>query len=199
MPVLTSVNTIRARQAGRDGAAQRHRRAAPRPGRARVAALRPRQDARVSGAGLVALADGREDEPRGSDARELLASAAALAGGRCARHRSTCTRRRIASSPAKPVTLVADVVDPTFVEVNDARVVAKVTGPKGSGRRRADAVDRRAQRRVPRHVPRRRPGHVRQRRSKRRAPASRSAPARRRCAPRRATRSTSTRRCTRRG
>jgi len=27
---------------------------------------------------------------------------------------------------------VADVVDPTFVEMNDARVVAQVTGPKGT-------------------------------------------------------------------
>lgn len=29
------------------------------------------------------------------------------------------------------VTLTADVVDPSFVDINDARVVAKVTGPKG--------------------------------------------------------------------
>jgi hypothetical protein len=34
--------------------------------------------------------------------------------------------------PGEQVTLVADVVDPTFVEVNDARVAAKVTGPKGT-------------------------------------------------------------------
>ena len=34
--------------------------------------------------------------------------------------------------PGEQVTLTADVVDPTFVEVNDARVVAKVTGPKGA-------------------------------------------------------------------
>ena len=33
--------------------------------------------------------------------------------------------------PGEPVTLVADVVDGTFVEVNDARVVAQVTGPTG--------------------------------------------------------------------
>ena len=33
--------------------------------------------------------------------------------------------------PGEEVALVADVVDPTFVEVNDAHVVAKVTGPKG--------------------------------------------------------------------
>lgn len=34
--------------------------------------------------------------------------------------------------PGEPITIVADVVDPTFVELNDARVVAHVTGPKGS-------------------------------------------------------------------
>ena len=34
--------------------------------------------------------------------------------------------------PGEPVTVIADVVDPAYVEVNDARVIAKVTGPKGS-------------------------------------------------------------------
>ncbi len=34
--------------------------------------------------------------------------------------------------PGDPVTLVTEVVDPAYVEVNDARVVAKVTGPKGT-------------------------------------------------------------------
>jgi uncharacterized membrane protein len=34
--------------------------------------------------------------------------------------------------PGEQVTIVADVVDPTFVELNDARVVAHVTGPKGT-------------------------------------------------------------------
>ncbi len=58
--------------------------------------------------------------------------------------------------PGEPVTLVADVVDAAFVELNDARVVAHVTGPKGTVDGRADAVDRRAQRRVPRDDPRRR-------------------------------------------
>jgi uncharacterized membrane protein len=33
--------------------------------------------------------------------------------------------------PGEAVTVIADVVDPTFVELNDARVIAKVTGPKG--------------------------------------------------------------------
>jgi len=34
--------------------------------------------------------------------------------------------------PGEPVSIIAEVVDPAYVEVNDARVVAKVTGPKGS-------------------------------------------------------------------
>jgi len=34
--------------------------------------------------------------------------------------------------PGEPVSIIADVVDPSYVEVNDARVIAKVTGPKGS-------------------------------------------------------------------
>ena len=34
--------------------------------------------------------------------------------------------------PGDPVTLVAEVADPAYVEVNDARVIAKVTGPKGT-------------------------------------------------------------------
>jgi uncharacterized membrane protein len=34
--------------------------------------------------------------------------------------------------PGDPVTVLAEVVDPAYVEVNDARVVAKVTGPKGT-------------------------------------------------------------------
>lgn len=36
--------------------------------------------------------------------------------------------------PGEPVTLLADVVDPSFVEVNDASVVARVTAPDGSVR-----------------------------------------------------------------
>jgi uncharacterized membrane protein len=34
--------------------------------------------------------------------------------------------------PGEQVTLIADVVDPTFVEVNDAHVTAHITGPKGA-------------------------------------------------------------------
>ena len=149
------------REARRDGAAQRHRRTPAGSGRARVAALRPRQGDRVSGAGFVALADGREDEP--SRTRRTRTTGASCCAGSWTACPNTVdvhtTTDRV--EPGEPVTLVADVVDPAFVEVNDARVVAKVTGPKGAVDGRADAVDRRAQRRVPRDVPRRRPGHVR--------------------------------------
>jgi hypothetical protein len=34
--------------------------------------------------------------------------------------------------PGEQVTLLADIVDPTFVEVNDAHVTAHVTGPNGA-------------------------------------------------------------------
>ena len=54
--------------------------------------------------------------------------------------------------PGEPVTLVADVVDRAFLELNDARVVARVKQAERHGRYRADAVDRRAERRVSRHV-----------------------------------------------
>ena len=49
--------------------------------------------------------------------------------------------------PGEPVTLTAEVADASWVEVNDAGVIARVTGPPGA-RRGADAVDRRAQRRI---------------------------------------------------
>ena len=83
------------------------------------------------GPGLVALADARDDPGRGHDARELLAPAAALAGRRRARSRRDAHQRRSRRGRARPVTLTADVVDPTFVELNDARVVAHVDGPEG--------------------------------------------------------------------
>lgn len=34
--------------------------------------------------------------------------------------------------PGEPVSMIAEIVDPAYVEVNDARVIAKVTGPKGA-------------------------------------------------------------------
>ena len=53
MPVLTQQRHHPGGEAGCDGVAQRHRRAAARTGRARLAALRPRQGARVPGSGLL--------------------------------------------------------------------------------------------------------------------------------------------------
>ena len=55
--------------------------------------------------------------------------------------------------PGQPVTIVADVVDNRFVELNDAEVVAHVTSPSGEQMDVPMSVDRRAQRRVSRHVP----------------------------------------------
>ena len=55
----------------------------------------------------------------------------------------------------EPVTITAEVVDKSFVELNDARVVAHVKDPQGNTVGRSDAVDRRKERRVPRHVHRR--------------------------------------------
>ena len=81
-------------QAGRDRAAQRHRRPPPRTGRAGVAALRPRQGDRADGPGFVAVADARGHVARGPDARELLAADAPMAGGRRAGHRRCAHRHR---------------------------------------------------------------------------------------------------------
>ena len=50
------------------------------------------------------------------------------------------------------VTVTADVVDDTFVEINDAQVVGQSHRRRAARYRRADAVDRRAQRPVSRHV-----------------------------------------------
>ncbi len=82
LPVVTAVNRIDAREAGRDGAADRHRRIARRAADARLPALRPRQDVRVPAAGFVGVADALDDGRRRSHARKLLAAVAAVAGGR---------------------------------------------------------------------------------------------------------------------
>ena len=75
-------------EAGRDGAAQRHRRAPPGPGRAGLAALRPRQDAGVP-AGFVALADGRASRIRRTR----------TTGGSCSGGSSTAPPIRLTSTP----------------------------------------------------------------------------------------------------
>ena len=98
----------------------------------------------------------------------------------------------------EPVTVTASVVDDTFLELNDAQVVAKISTPAGG------ILD------VPMQWTGERNGQYRgtfvssaqgmyAAAWKHRAPASRSARARRTSVPRLATRSTSTRRCTRPG
>ena len=72
-------------EAWRHRAAARRRRERPRVDRARVSALRPRQDARLPDLRLVDVADGRQDSGRGHDARNLLAAVDALARRRRAR------------------------------------------------------------------------------------------------------------------
>ena len=99
---------------------------------ARLAAVRPWQEHRVSAAGLVGVADARQHPARGHDAREPVASDAAVARRRCARLRS---RRRTTIDrvePGEAVTIEASVVDPTWLDLNDAHVMARVTRPGGS-------------------------------------------------------------------
>ena len=106
------------------------------------------------------------------DARELLASAAALAGRRRARSGRAASLDRSGRAGRARSRSRAEVVDPSFVELNDARVTATVTGPDGSDRRRADAVERRARRRVHRHAPDQRRRAGTRRGSRRRARGS---------------------------
>ena len=54
--------------------------------------------------------------------------------------------------PARPVTVVATVSDDTYLQVNDAQVVAQVTDPAGRDARGPARVDGGQGRRVPRHV-----------------------------------------------
>jgi hypothetical protein len=130
LPQVTMITSAAAQACG-DGAAQRHRRAKPhRPG-ARVAAVRAWQEHRVSAAGLVGVADARQHSARGHDARKPLASDAAVAGGRRAgavEARTTVDR----VEPGEAVTIEASVVDPTWLDINDAHVMARVTRPGGS-------------------------------------------------------------------
>ncbi len=198
MPVLTSVNALTAVKPGATRAAERHRRP-PRAGRARLPALRPRQGAGVPGPGLVALADGRQDAVSRTMThenywRQLLRWLVDGVPGPVDVH--TLTDR---VEPGESATLTADVVDPG-VRGGERRPRRRQSQrPRRDRHGGADAVDRRAERPVSRGAPHRRPGVVfspgrglarRQDARHRGAPTS---------APRRATRSTSMRRCTRRG
>ena len=122
-------STASNRQAGRDDAADRHRRIATRAAGARVSAIRSRQGARVHPAGFVAVADARARSPS-RIRRTKTSGASSCAGWSTAcrtRSKSQSTTDRV--EPAESATLPREIVDSTFVELNDAAVVAHVTAP----------------------------------------------------------------------
>jgi uncharacterized membrane protein len=131
MPVLTSVNTIRAVKPGATvllNGTDQHRRdqvvlASQRYGRGKTLAF-PVQD---SWHWQMDVKISLEDQTHENYWRQLLRWL--VDGVPDAVDVHTTTDR---VEPGEPVTIIAEVVDPAFVEVNDARVVAKVTGPKGS-------------------------------------------------------------------
>jgi uncharacterized membrane protein len=131
MPVLTSVNAIRAVKPGAtvllNGTDERRRDqvvlASQRYGRGKTLAF-PVQD---SWHWQMDVKMSLEDQTHENYWRQLLRW---LVDGVPDPVDVHTTTDRV--EPGEPVTLVADVVDGTFVELNDARVVAKVTGPKGA-------------------------------------------------------------------
>ena len=145
MPVLTSVNAIREVKPGAtvllNGTDERRRDqvvlASQRYGRGKTLAF-PVQD---SWHWQMDVKMTVEDQTHENYWRQLLRWLVDSVPSTVEVHTTT---ERV--EPGEPVTLVADVVDPAYVEVNDARVIAKVSGPKGTTDRGADAVDRRAQR-----------------------------------------------------
>ena len=131
MPVLTSVNTIRSVKPGAtvllNGVDERRREqvvlASQRYGRGKALAF-PVQD---SWHWQMDVKMSVEDQTHENYWRQLLRWLVDSVPNAVDVHTST---DRV--EPGETVTLAADVLDPAFVEVNDARVVAKVTGPKGS-------------------------------------------------------------------
>jgi uncharacterized membrane protein len=131
MPVLTSVNTIRSVKPGATvllNGTDEHRRdqvvlASQRYGRGKTLAF-PVQD---SWHWQMDVKMSVEDQTHENYWRQLLRWLVDGVPETVDVH--TLTDR---VEPGETVTLAADVVDPSFVEVNDARVVARVTGPKGS-------------------------------------------------------------------
>jgi uncharacterized membrane protein len=131
MPVLTSVNTIRSVKPGATvllNGTDEHRRdqvvlASQRYGRGKTLAF-PVQD---SWHWQMDVKMSVEDQTHENYWRQLLRWLVDGVPDTVDVH--TLTDR---VEPGETVTLAADVVDPSFVEVNDARVVAKVTGPKGT-------------------------------------------------------------------
>jgi uncharacterized membrane protein len=131
MPVLTSVNTIRSVKPGAtvllNGIDERRREqvvlASQRYGRGKALAF-PVQD---SWHWQMDVKMSIDDQTHENYWRQLLRWLVDSVPSPVDVHTST---DRV--EPGETVTLAADVLDPAFVEVNDARVVAKVTGPKGS-------------------------------------------------------------------
>jgi uncharacterized membrane protein len=131
MPVLTSVNTIRSVKPGAtvllNGVDERRREqvvlASQRYGRGKALAF-PVQD---SWHWQMDVKMSVEDQTHENYWRQLLRWLVDSVPNAVDVHTST---DRV--EPGETVTLAADVLDPAFVEVNDARVVAKVTGPKGA-------------------------------------------------------------------
>jgi uncharacterized membrane protein len=131
MPVLTSVNAIREVKPGAtvllNGTDERRRDqvvlASQRYGRGKTLAF-PVQD---SWHWQMDVKMSVEDQTHENYWRQLLRWLVDSVPNTVEVHTTT---ERV--EPGEPVTLVADVVDPAYVEVNDARVVAKVSGPKGN-------------------------------------------------------------------
>ncbi|MEP6916834.1 MAG: glutamine amidotransferase [Acidobacteriota bacterium] len=131
MPILTSVNTIRAVKPGAtillSGTDEKRRDqvvlASQRYGRGKALAF-PVQD---SWHWQMDVKMSLEDQTHENYWRQLLRWLVDGVPNPVDVHTTT---DRV--EPGEQVTLVADVVDPTFVELNDARVVAHVTGPKGA-------------------------------------------------------------------
>jgi uncharacterized membrane protein len=131
MPVLTSVNEIRQVKPGAtvllNGVDERRREqvvlASQRYGRGKALAF-PVQD---SWHWQMDVKMSVEDQTHENYWRQLLRWLVDSVPNAVDVHTST---DRV--EPGETVTLAADVLDPAFVEVNDARVVAKITGPKGS-------------------------------------------------------------------
>src|SRR5919107_3889015 len=130
MPILTSVNTIRAVKPGAtvllNGSDERRRDqvvlASQRYGRGKTLAF-PVQD---SWHWQMDVHMSLEDQTHENFWRQLLRWLVDGVPNAVDVHSTT---DRV--EPGEQVTLVAEVVDPSFVELNDARVVAHVTGPKG--------------------------------------------------------------------
>ena len=131
MPVLTSVNAIREVKPGAtvllNGTDERRRDqvvlASQRYGRGKTLAF-PVQD---SWHWQMDVKMTVEDQTHENYWRQLLRWLVDSVPSTVEVHTTT---ERV--EPGEPVTLVADVVDPAYVEVNDARVIAKVSGPKGT-------------------------------------------------------------------